>query len=74
MGLVESDMVDRSVLPRRPAAPNNPFSSPLKDGILTPSPDDASEESDSEYRGYVGTLYKDGIFKAVMLVLKVFFL
>lgn len=44
IGLVDSDMVDRSVLARRPAAPNNPFSSPLKDGILGPSLGCASEE------------------------------
>lgn len=44
IGLVDSDIVEQSVFARIPAAPNNPFSSPLKDGILGPSPDCASEE------------------------------
>lgn len=44
IGLVDSDIVDRSVFARIPAAPSKPFSSPLKDGILGPSPDCASEK------------------------------
>lgn len=50
IGLVESDIVDRSVFARIPAAPSNPLSSPLKDGILGPSPDGASEKGMREQK------------------------
>lgn len=49
MGLVDSDMVDRSVLPRRPV-PNNPFSSPLKDGFLPLSLEFPSEKDNESRR------------------------
>ena len=53
MGLVDSDMADLSVLARRPA-PNKPFSSPLKDGILGRSLDCESVTENIESRYYIG--------------------
>lgn len=58
-------MVDRSVLARRPAAPNNPFSSPLKDGILGPSLGCASEKKGLKAKVPLGIQHRDDSLKSV---------